>query len=537
MRKTRLIRGGALAVAAILALSACADRNGNGSNGEPGGEESVEKSVRPGYFPQAESGDPVSGGTLTFADLSEVRSLDPSQVIPTGASGGTALSAVYDQVVRLNVETQEYEPRLAESVEANDDFTEWTITFRSGINFSDGTPLNADAVVGSMNWWTSQPAYDMALVGPLWGGVEKVDDLTVKITLRESWATFESMLARSLGFIVAPAAIAGDEFVPIGAGAFTFESYAPSENLILKANPDHWDGAPYIDELRLVWLGADQTKYEALDGGTVHAAYVQDPLLVEDAFTKDRPRVTTLSNNGQLLLINHAEGHPGAYPEVRKAMAHAVDHEAISQRTTDGVGFASKTLFAPISRWYDDSVPVNEVDPARATELLEEAKAAGFDGKVTLLGAESPLNREVMLTLQAQLESVGFEVETEFVRNIADYISRIYGERNFSVSPSGLSLQEHDPWLQMYVSMHSAAPSNVIGNNDPEMDALLDELRQTPLEEAQDVISRIETHYQEAVPTINYRHYTPTIVWDEDVHGVIGLNETMVDFGKAWIQP
>lgn len=529
MFKSRVLRGAALAVAATLVFSACAEPGD--SPDAPGSGESV----RPGLYPQAESGDPVSGGTLTFADLSEVRSLNPAEVIATGASGGTALNAVYDQVVRLNLETGEYEPRLAESVEANEDFTEWTITFRPGINFSDGTPLNADAVIGSMNWWTSQPAYDMAVVGPLWGDVEKVDDLTVKITLRESWATFESMLARSLGFIVAPAAIAGDEFVPIGAGAFTFDSYAPTENLVLKANPNHWDGAPHLDELRFVWLNSDQTRYEAFNGGTVHSAYVQDAPMVEEIFANEVPRVTYLSNNGQLMLINHAPGHPGEYPAARKALAHAINPDMIRERVFDDAGYAGKTLFAPVSRWYDESVEINAYDPERASELLDEAKAQGYDGKAHILVSDSPTGRETTLTIQAQLEAAGFEVETEFVRNLADFISRLYGERNYSLTTSGLSLQDADPWLSLYLSMHSASASNISGNADPELDALIDQLRITPLSEADSVITEIENHYQAAVPSVNYRYMTPTIIWDEDVHGIVGLNETMVDFGKAWI--
>src|SRR5699024_2022281 len=233
-------------------------------------------------------------------DLSEVRSLDPSQVIATGASGGSALVAVYDQVMRLNMETWEYEPRMAESVEPNDDFTEWTITMRDGIEFSDGTPLDAEAVAGSMEGYLASKGYDTSLIAPLWDGVEVVDDLTVKVKLKESWATFPSMLARALGFIVAPAAISGDEFKPIGAGAFVEGHYSPGEELVLEANPNHWDGAPYLDQLRFVWLGEDQTKLDSMASGSVDVAYIQDPELVDEQIEAGTGRVTTLANMGRL---------------------------------------------------------------------------------------------------------------------------------------------------------------------------------------------------------------------------------------------
>ncbi|NLT30132.1 MAG: ABC transporter substrate-binding protein, partial [Propionibacterium sp.] len=258
-----ILRGAAVLTAAVLALSACA-RSEEGTDPAPRDDQSTDNPVQAGHFPEdGDAGEPSRGGTLTYADLSEVRSLDPTQVIPTGSSGATALVAVYDQLVRYDAASGEYQPRLAESVEPNEDHTEWTITLRPDISFSDGTPLDADAVIGSMNHYMQSQAFDVATIGPLWDGVDKVDDRTVVVKLKEPWAVFQASLARGLGFIVAPSAIADgpENFTPIGAGAFTFDNYAPGEHLLLKANPNHWDGAPYLDNLRFVWLGADQTKY------------------------------------------------------------------------------------------------------------------------------------------------------------------------------------------------------------------------------------------------------------------------------------
>lgn len=535
MKTSWLIRFSVVIGAACLALTACS----SGTATSPSSPETLE--VLPGMFPQESDGDPVTGGTLTYADLSEIRTLDPSLVIPTGASGGSALIAIYDQLTTLNPDTGLFEPHLAKEVSSNEEFTEWTITLRPDVTFSDGTPLDADAVVGSMTWFSQQAgAWDMALIAPLWGGVEKVDDLTVRISLTEPWANFPAMLARSLGFIVAPAAVADPEnFQPIGAGAFTFGDYKPGEELILTANPNYWDGAPHIEALRFVWLGADNTKMESLTGRTVHVAYVNDAKIIEEQIVEeDMPRFVSLTNLGQVILLNQTEGNPGAFLKARRAMAHAIDTQVITDRALAGHGYHGKTIFAPVSQWYDAAVEVNTYDPALATQLLDEAKAEGYDGKIVLLTNDSPVNSESALAFKALFEAVGFETEIDPVRNLADFISRLYAERDFSVVQTGLQVVDYDPVQNLWNQLAAGASSNISGISDPELDAMLIELRGTPLsdkEEAQAIISRLETYVQEEVPLIPFRYLTPTITWSEDVHGVMGTNEVMVDFSKAWI--
>lgn len=338
-----------------------------------------------------------------------------------------------------------------------------------------------------------------------------------------------------------PAAIADgpENFTPIGAGAFTFDNYAPGEHLLLKANPNHWDGAPYLDNLRFVWLGADQTKYESFNSGNVQAAHIIDPSLVEELAVAEMPRFTSVQNNGQVIMINQGDGNPGQYPQVRRAIAHAIDPKTVADRVVDGKGYYGKTMFAPISHWYDDSVEVNAFDPEQARRLLEEAEAEGFDGRITLTAADSPVNQETVMTLKAQLDAAGFETDTDLVRNLADFIARIFIERNYSVAQTGLGLVDNDPFQNIYSAYTTNGSSNVTGFSNPEMDRLVGELRAIPLEDEDAMrqkLHEIETLVQDEVPLITYRYFTPTVLWSEDVHGIVGLNEVMVDFGKAWIE-
>ena len=155
------------AVAGSLLLSSCSS-SGDGPDDRQDGEATSDRArLTPGLVgDQADPGTPVDGGVLEFADYGEIRSLSPAVSYATGASGGAALLAVYDTLMTLDTGTQEFVPKLAESIESNPAHTTWTLTLREGVTFSDGTPLDADAVVGSIQWYLDNQGVDSAMLAP-----------------------------------------------------------------------------------------------------------------------------------------------------------------------------------------------------------------------------------------------------------------------------------------------------------------------------------------------------------------------------------
>ncbi|WP_209307473.1 ABC transporter substrate-binding protein [Geodermatophilus sp. DF01_2] len=532
MTRTSLhVRVAALGAGALV-LSAC------GSNSDAAPSDSVSQ---PPAEPtmgiigaQTDCGEPVEGGTLTLADYAEARSLNPTQTIATGYSGGTALAAIYDVLVRYDPETGEFEPWLAEDVQPNEDFTEWTVTLRDGVTFSDGTPLNAEAVVNSVNWYLSNGGFDAAIVAPNLSGVRAEGDNTVVFELNKPWASFPAMLGQGIGMIVAPAATQG-EFQPIGAGPFTLDSYSPQEELVLSAREDYWGDEPYLDELRFVWLNNEVAALETLQSGGVDATVLRGITQVEEAREAGFPGYLTVQSLGNIALLNNAEGRPAADPRVREAIALAIDTEVLNQRVWEGIDIGSKALFPEISRWHAEDVETRPFDPERARQLVEEAKADGWDGTITYLGGDDPAGRAQALAIQAMLENVGITAETELLRTIADRIQRIFVQRDFDMAQSALSVTEEDPFQRLYSSLHSNSATNVMGYANPEMDALILELQATSGEDRQEIIAEIEALWQETVPSVSFAPSVPFVPWQEDVHGIEPINEGMLMFGDAWI--
>ena len=130
-----------VALATILALLAAAcggddsDAAGSdGGSGDSGGEDEQCTAER-------------AGGSLTVGTGLPFTGMSPYVVLGTGQAGGDYMAAFYDTLMRYDATTQEFEPNVAESLEPNEDFTEWTLTLRPDVTFGNGDPLTTADVV------------------------------------------------------------------------------------------------------------------------------------------------------------------------------------------------------------------------------------------------------------------------------------------------------------------------------------------------------------------------------------------------------
>lgn len=531
-----LARLAVTAVTGALLFSGCASDDGGGEDSNSGSAEVDRGRYQFGVIgDQPEAGEPVKGGTLDFADYGEIRSLSPAVSYATGASGGGAMLAVYDTLMTLDTETQQFEPKLAESLESSDDLKTWTLTLREGVSFSDGTPLDAEAVVGSINWYMQSQGVDTAILGPNLKNMAVADERTVVFTMNEAWAKFPAMLSQAVGMIVAPAAYAGEEFTPIGAGAFVFDSYKPAEELILKANKDYWDGAPNLDAIRFFWPLADESKLDALEDGSADVAFMRDPKVVDEVVEAGIAGNLTLTSFGNTISINNREGYPGADPRVRRAIALAYDPELDYQRSYDGKGLPGKEMFPPESKW-DTSEAALPVDLEEAKRLVEEAKADGFDGEITYLDGSDPTSRTQAVAMKAMLERVGFKVKTDLVASIADQTSRVYVDHDFDLARGALSAAESDPYHRMNSEFNSASFGNATGYASEEMDGLLADLRAADSdEEMKEVLDKMQALHNEDIPNVVSGANAAVHAWNENVYGVELGAEYMPDFSDAWL--
>lgn len=518
-----------------ITLLAAGCSSGSDSSGGSSDASGPESTYQVGMINQTSAGDPVDGGTLTMGAFSEPRSLDPANAIVAGSTGGIEMAALYDVLLRWDSARNTVEPQLAESMTANDDATAWTLKLRDGVTFSDGTPLDAAAVKSSIERYIAAGADEAVLLGSNVTAVDVVDPLTVQFTLASAWPTFDYMLTTGPGMVVAQSAGGGDTFTPIGAGAFTLAEYKPTESITLTAREDYWDGAPPLESIRVAFLNNPEATYDSFNGGELDAAFIREPDLVDEALAAEAAGYLNLVALGNVAVINAGEGRPGADPRVRQAIAMAIDPNLVIQRAYNGAGIASSEIFPDFSIWHTDETSL-PYDPEAARKLLDEAKADGYDGQITHVDGMDPASRATALAIKGSLEAIGFQVEIDLQRTIADQVRKVAVDRDYDMSGWGMSWREAGPYGRMFATLDSEGNATVGMPTSPEMDALIAEFQGAATEDEQrEIMGRIQEEWNTLVPAVVFAPAPEFLMWSADVHGVTGSTNSIVLLDDAWV--
>ncbi|WP_336883307.1 ABC transporter substrate-binding protein [Rhodococcus globerulus] len=484
---------------------------------------------------QSGEGDPVQGGTLTFGSYSSITTLDPSKTPVAGSVGGTELGAIYDSLLRYDPLGEEFVPKLAESMSPNSDFKTWILKLREGVTFSDGSPFDSQAVKWSLDRYVSNQGPQSSLYSSRVASVDTPDASTVVFHLTDPWTGIQTMLATGPGMIVAPSSESSEQFSPIGAGAFALEKFAPYEELVLAARPDYYAGKPNLERLRIVSLPGSDTTVDSLVTGGLDVAHVRaSDTLIPDLIDQGYPGFLDLPSLSAQSQINMAPGRPGADIRVRQALALAVDPEALDLRINDGNGLPGQEIFQESSRWHNDVGPIG-FDPAKAKELLDEAKSDGYDGKISLVSTQDPVGQNLALALQSMLNAVGFDFQIKYANSVADVVKTIFADRDFDLAGGALNLPDADPFERLYGTLKTGSQSNASGYSDAEMDSLLDKLgAATTDHEKKAVLAQIQERVNETVPWQTYGVVPILNVWGKNVHGVQQSMDGIMLFDSTW---
>jgi peptide/nickel transport system substrate-binding protein len=581
MSARSLVRIGVVAVAAVLAASACGDDGGgSGSSTTAGG---------PGSSAATTTLTPQAGGSLTIATYQETMGLDPIVSTGGGITGATEMAAIYDTVTRWNPATNQYEPRTADSLTPNADYTEWTVKIRPGIKFTDGTDYDAEAVQFGVNRHLSGlipsapaceeiracPRNSVATGSYMSANVKSsqvIDKLTLKFTMTQSFPTFPAVLAAPAGMIPSPtamkAACPADKsklprdcsfnLKPVGAGPFMIDVFNPKESITMKRNPTYWNGPVYLDGLKFVNFGdsgADKT-YDALKAGSVQVAYLRS-WPASRAAEADKfggyssflsAGVTILLNNG--LTVTCAGGQPpicagrsdGTFVpdvptsrlKVRQAFAAAIDPVQLDARVFDGKGSPGTELLQKASRYYG-GVAGPAYDLTKAKQLVQEAKAEGWDGKIRWVCSNNTYGQQFTLAVQSMLQAAGFTVDTKLVDNVSnDVITR----RDYDSACWGLSPYPDDlGFWQLFGNLHSASSSNRMGYKSAAMDAGLATVRAATNDDQKKAgYKAMAEAYLKDQPLLAVDGLVEQAAWHPSVQGIAPTVQTIILFDKAWIK-
>jgi dipeptide transport system substrate-binding protein len=388
--------------------------------------------------------------TILGAGAADAKSLvycsegSPENFTPAINTTGTSFDAarpVYNTLVEFTPGTTQVEPALAESYDVSADGLTITFHLRKGVKWHSGvngfTPtrdFNADDVIWSFDrmWKPDHPyakvsggAYDYFNdmgMPDLLDSITKSDDLTVVMKLKKPNAPMLANLAMdfaSIGsaeyadYLMKKGTPEQFDQIPVGTGPFIFVDYQKDAVIRFKANPDYWGGKPKIDDLIYAITPDATARYAKLKANECQVMPYPNP--ADLAEMKQNPDINVLEQAGLNIgyMAMNAQKPPLDKVEVRKAIAMAIDRDAIIKEVYQGAGQKAKNPIPPTMWSYDDSTPDIPFDPAKAKEMLHAAGVDKLDADLWWMPVQRPYNpnaKRMAEMVQSDLAKVGINV-------------------------------------------------------------------------------------------------------------------------------
>lgn len=474
-------------------------------------------------------------GVVRVAVGSDPQTFDPQfNNLPTGNTVGLL---VLDGLFRLDGENNAI-PNLATDHEFSDDGLTFTVKIRPGKTFSNGDPLDAEAVAASFSRMLDPD------VGSIYRGlysviseVVAVDETTVEFRLRERNGHMLLLLAQVPASIVNVKAIEamGSEYTrrPVGSGPYIVESFVGGERYRLVPNPTYEGDYPAtLEAIEFTVVPEDGSRMALLETGGVDIVERVPPEAI--ATIDGLPNASVLNTPG-MFSINMEMVLRGPLEDirVREALNLAIDREGMIQGILGGLGTPSVGMPGPGTqdelRVTFDPIPF---DPDRARELLADAGYAPNSIEVTMTCPTGRYIKDVQVcqAIQGSLQAIGVNATANIV-DIGTW-SQAFGtpanDRKDNMAMLGRGTAGMD--FTLYRLFYTGVSANTIGFSNPRVDQLLDEGRVTSdINMQKGIYDEIQRIIWEEKPYIFLWYQTQASGVADTVSGfVVQPNETMV---------
>lgn len=372
-----------------------------------------------------------TGGTLTEGYDYAFSRLDPA----TGAHVDPAWCAVYETATYLD-STGALAPMLASSWLYDEREPTWRLSVRPGARFHSGRACDADAVAAAFRLHADP--VESPVNAFFWSAVRDVGVEAGEVVVRlhhpciglprllRSWhaAVHDQARREELGETYGHGNADGT-------GPFRFRGWDPDAWLEV----ERWDGfrgAAHLDTIRWVSILDERARAAALEAGEVDCiqnASVLDARRLEE---NDELRVVVFQQSAlvYLALDQLTPGLPFADVRVRRALARAIDRDAIVERELVGYGWPQHGPIPSASSWYEPDVETrNAYDPRDAAALLDAAGLPPGPGGTRLsfeaLVLDDAVVRLAAGSVQAMLRDVGVDVELRPVAGFAEFYAAL----------------------------------------------------------------------------------------------------------------
>lgn len=484
---------------------------------KPGGQSSSSGAAGPALTQDLS---PAYGDAIVNGSIGDASTFIPALASDSASRGITGL--VYNGLVKYDKDLK-LVGDLAESWDISPDGLTITFHLHQGVKWHDGAPFTAKDVMFTYKLMID-PKTPTAY-GEDFKQVKKaeiVDDYTFRVTYPRAFAPALS----SWGFSMMPAHLMEGRDIttsklarhPVGTGPYIFKEWQTGQRIVLEANPNYFEGRPYITrsvtriipDLATMFL---ELKSGGIDQMSLTPIQFKRQTKASD-FKKNFRKYRYLAFSYVYLGFNLLDPK-FKDKRVRQAIAYAIDKNEIIEGVLLGLGRPANGPYKPGHWANNEEVKPYPFDPARAKALLAQAgwKDTDKDGlldkegqpfEFAIITNQGNKAREMTaLIIQQRLATVGIKIKVRTIEWAA-FLKGFVDKKNFEAIILGWTVpMEPDLFDVWHSSKTKPGELNFISYKNEEMDRLIDKGRYTfDQEKRKKAYDRIQEILKEDVPYV-----------------------------------
>ena len=364
-------------------------------------------------------------GDTTFNAENDEKDVNPHN----GYSGWACIRYGIGETLFKYSDSMELEPWLATGYELVDENT-WVVTLRDGVTFTSGRAMDAEAVKECLDHLVE--VHERA-EGDLKIREITADGQTLTIRTQEPVPALMNYLADPYGCIIDMQAGITEDGNVSGTGPYRATEVETDVGLTLVKNENYWNGTPKLDTIYVRTITDGDTMTMAMQTGELDAAYGL-PYSSLSLFANDPYTISSVETSRSFFAQMNYATEPLQDPNVRAAIAGAIDKEGFTQVLLEGNGSAANGPFPESFAFGDASVTAQPYDPEESRRLLAASGWTDTDGDgyvdkdgetLSIRWLTYPSRQELPLlaeSVQASLKEIGIRVEVNCTANHLDFI-------------------------------------------------------------------------------------------------------------------